>query len=173
MKKFVYICSPLRGDIVSNLANAVTYCREVVENWPEVIPIAPHVYFTQFLNDHRPNERSLAMEMGLALLDTCDELWVYGIECPSEGMAAEIEYAKENGITIRDGFALRKEVGLPWEEKLGDALIWLPPHSDDYGDLELIKSTAVRISGQTVLDMAKELRRNRGHDIDVHPEVEQ
>lgn len=168
MKKLVYICSPLRGDILKNLTNAAGYCREVVEKWPEVIPIAPHLYFTQFLNDNRPNERSLGMEMGLELLDMCEELWVYGMDNPSEGMKAELEYAKENGITIRDGFELRKEIGQPWEDKLGDAVVWLPVDSDNYDDVEVIKTTAVRISGELVLEMAKSLRQHRGQNIDAH-----
>ena len=170
-KKFVYICSPCRGDYEQNIQKARAYCRAVTQFYPDIIPIAPHVYFTQFLNDNIPNERSLAMEAGLALLDMCDEIWVYGLDNPSEGMQAEIDYALKNGITVRDGIK-GKEKDLT-EEELGDALIWLPPHSENYSDVELIKSTAVRISGPTVLDIAKNLRRHRGHDIDVHPEVEQ
>ena len=168
MKKLVYICSPLRGDILNNLTAAAGYCREVVKTWPDVIPIAPHVYFTQFLNDNKPNERSLGMDMGLALLDMCEELWAFGIDHPSEGMKAELEYAKANGITIRDGFALRKEAATLWEKKLGDALLYLPVKSDNYGDAEILKSTIVRISGELVREMAKELTRHRGQDIDVH-----
>lgn len=167
MKKLVYICSPLRGDILKNLTNAAGYCREVVDNWPDVIPIAPHLYFTQFLNDNRPNERLLGMEMGLALLDMCEELWVYGIDHPSEGMKAELEYAKANGITIRDGFDLRKEIGQPWEDALGDVQINIPAHTDDFGGVGVTKHMAVHISGEVVLEMAKSLKRHRGHDLCV------
>lgn len=168
MTKLVYICSPLKGDVLKNITNAAGYCREVVEKWPDVIPIAPHVYFTRFLNDSKQNERSLGRRLGMELLDMCEELWVYGMDNPSEGMKAELEYAKANGITIRDGFALRKETGRPWEDKLGDAILWLPPHSDDFLDVEVIKNTAVRISGELVLEMAKELKRHRGQNIDAH-----
>ena len=42
------------------------------------------------------------MELGIALLDMCDELWVYGINNPSEGMKKEIAYAKEHGIPVKD-----------------------------------------------------------------------
>lgn len=168
--KFVYICSPCRGDYEQNIAKARYYCRTIMTHYPDVIPLAPHIYFTQFLDDTVQNERSLGMEAGLELLDMCDEIWVYGIDNPSEGMQAEIDYAMKNGITVRDGMTV-KEKDLT-EEKLGDALLWLPPRSDDYGDVELIKSTAVRISGPTVVEIAKKLKRHRGHDIDVHPEVE-
>lgn len=101
-KKFIYICSPLRGDYEKNIKMARFHCHTVVQQFRDIIPIAPHIYFTQFLNDSIPNERSLGMEMGLALLDKCDELWVYDMAGISEGMAAEIKYAKERGIPVRD-----------------------------------------------------------------------
>ena len=46
----VYICSPLAGDMVKNQENARTYCRFAVE--AGCVPIAPHIYFTQFMNDN-------------------------------------------------------------------------------------------------------------------------
>ena len=106
-KKLVYICSPCRGDIEKNIEKAQRYCREAVELWDDVIPIAPHVYFTQFLDDTKQEERAAGMDMGLSLLAMCDELWVYGIENPSEGMRSEIEYAKQHQIPIRPVDPLR------------------------------------------------------------------
>lgn len=94
-KKLVYICSPCRGEVEKNIIKAQGYCREAVELFPDVIPIAPHVYFTQFLNELEPAERAEGMEMGIALLDMCSEIWVYGMDNPSEGMKAEIEYVLE------------------------------------------------------------------------------
>lgn len=34
--------------------------------------------FTQYLDDNKPEERKKGMQMGLDLLDHCDELWVFG-----------------------------------------------------------------------------------------------
>ena len=107
-KKLVYICSPCRGDIEKNIEKAQRYCREAVELWDDVIPIAPHVYFTQFLDDTKQEDRAAGMDIGLSLLAMCDELWVYGIENPSEGMRSEIEYA-----TVEDLLAAAKEKGEP------------------------------------------------------------
>lgn len=98
--KIVYICSPCRGDYERNIAKAQEYCREAVDMG--VLPIAPHVYFTQFLNDFIPAERKTGMDLGIELLKHCDEVWVYGIQNPSEGMAAEIKLAKEIGIPVID-----------------------------------------------------------------------
>lgn len=99
-KKLVYICSPLRGDYEKNIRKAQEACAWVMLNFPDTIAIAPHIYFTQFLDDTNPNERSLGMEAGLALLEKCDELWVIGNRV-SEGMAAEIARAEELGIPIK------------------------------------------------------------------------
>lgn len=174
-KKFVYICSPCRGDYEQNIQKARAYCRVIVTFYPDVIPIAPHLYFTQFLDDGKPNERSLGMEAGLALLDMCDEIWVFGLDNPSEGMKAEIDYAHKNGIPLRSGDFVKKigardKVPELTEEELGDALIALPSHSDDFGGVEIIKSTTVRISGEVVLELAKSLKWNKGHDITVEAE---
>ena len=48
MKK-IFICSPLRGNIEENIRKAKGYSREVV--LAGHIPITPHIYFTQFLNE--------------------------------------------------------------------------------------------------------------------------
>ena len=103
-KRLVYICSPCRGDYEKNKMETACICRIVMNHDPDVIPIAPHLYFPQFLDDTDPSERSLGMEAGLELLDMCDELWVYGLKNPSEGMRAEIDYALKKGIKLRDGF---------------------------------------------------------------------
>ena len=95
MKK-IYVCSPLRGDIEGNLKRAKEYCMSVSDAGH--LPVCPHVYFTTFLADDDPHQRELGMLYGLYLLDICDELWYYGE--PSEGMAAEIEYARAHGIKV-------------------------------------------------------------------------
>ena len=95
MKK-IYICSPLRGDYEKNIENAILYCREVIREGH--IPIAPHIYFTQFLDDAKPDERNIGLKFGLELVKLCDKVCVYGK--PSEGMKAEIALAKQMGIEV-------------------------------------------------------------------------
>jgi len=85
--KKIFICSPLRGDIKENIKKAKKYSREVV--LAGNIPIAPHIYFPQFLDDNNPQERNLGMTMGRELLSMCDEMWIYGD--PTEGMSLEIK----------------------------------------------------------------------------------
>lgn len=86
MKK-VFICSPLRGEVVKNQDNARKYAREAILQG--FLPIVPHIYFTQFLNDEVEEERNLGIRAGIELLNECDEMWIYGK--PSEGMIREIE----------------------------------------------------------------------------------
>ena len=51
MKK-VYICSPCRGDYENNIQRAKEFSRAAVERG--CIPITPHIYLTQFMDDTVP-----------------------------------------------------------------------------------------------------------------------
>ena len=97
MKK-IYICSPLRGDYKNNIEDAKRHCRTVALKG--FIPIAPHIYLTQFLDDTSDVERQIGTEMGLELLKDCDAVWVYGE--PTEGMRNEIRLAERLGIKVKE-----------------------------------------------------------------------
>lgn len=97
-RPMVYICSPLSGDIPANQRNARRYCRFAVDSG--CIPLAPHLYFPQFMDDGNVAERDLALFMDIVLLSKCSELWVFG-ERISKGMSIEIEKAKRKGQPIR------------------------------------------------------------------------
>lgn len=102
MRKKVYICSPYRGNTAENVANALSYCTAAVS--VGVMPIAPHIYFTQFLDDDKPAERLIGMNMACDLLIMCDEVWVFGVNALSEGMSNEVELAQMLGKPVKDGF---------------------------------------------------------------------
>ena len=98
MKK-VYICSRYRGDVDRNVRSAKRYCLFAVTKG--YLPIAPHLFFTRFLDDSIPEQRELGIQMGLELLDLCDEIWVFGNEI-TEGMEREIKSASSRfGRNIR------------------------------------------------------------------------
>ncbi len=97
-RNIVYICSPLRGDIVRNQNKALGYCRFVISKG--FIPIATHLIFPQFMDDCDEKDREKAMEMCLENLSRCDELWCFG-EKLSEEMAQEMDFAKKYKIKIR------------------------------------------------------------------------
>ncbi|MCC8049579.1 MAG: hypothetical protein LIP10_02835 [Clostridiales bacterium] len=171
-KKLVYICSPCRGDMEKNITRAQGYCREVADLWPDVIPIAPHVYCTQFYDESMPEERAAGMEIGLALLNICDEIWVYGMANPSEGMVREIDFAKEHGIPIRDAATLytAKQEGEPQTGELHAKLelISTGPDSDEVPE--------VHMDAPFLAEVIKYLRRNPGRNfvltIEEQPEPE-
>lgn len=94
--RMVYIASAMRGDIEGNLKKAAAYCYAAAE--AGAVPIAPHLYFSGYLDDRIPEERTAGMEMGLHILKRCDELWVFGE--PTEGMRGEIKLAKSLNIPI-------------------------------------------------------------------------
>ena len=106
-RPIVYICSPLSGDMDANQEAARRYCRYAVDSG--YIPLAPHIYFPQFMSDRNPRERDLAMFMDIVLLSKCSELLVFG-ETISKGMAMEISKAQHKGQTIRYFTADLKEV---------------------------------------------------------------
>ena len=91
----IFICSPYRGDVKKNIENVKRYCR-----WAEYdgLPIAPHLYFTQFLDEKY--DRWKGMRWGKELLKSCSEIRIYCNEL-TEGMIEEIEEAKTLGITMK------------------------------------------------------------------------
>ena len=97
--KKIYVCSRLAGDIENNIEKAKGYARFVVKECG-AIPIAPHIYFTQFLDDNLPEDKAFGILAGLMLLSDCDELWYFG-DSISQGMVREIIAAKEQGIPVR------------------------------------------------------------------------
>lgn len=90
--ELIYICSPYRGDPKRNLELVRKYCRRAQYDG---IPIAPHLYFTQFLDEKY--DRWKGMWWGKELMKSCGEIRIYCNEL-SEGMIEEIEVAKKLGI---------------------------------------------------------------------------
>jgi len=93
-----FICSPYAGCIKGNVQNARQYSRFAYLSG--YMPITPHLMYPQFLNDKQTKERLDGMDMGLRLLDLCEELWVFG-DRYSTGMQREIAHAISRFMTIR------------------------------------------------------------------------
>jgi hypothetical protein len=96
--KKVFICSPLRGDVRGNIRRAESYCRTALLTHG-ALPIAPHVYFTRFLNDNDPAQRELGITAGLELLTGCDQLWIFD-KTVTDGMKREIALAQSLGLLV-------------------------------------------------------------------------
>ena len=97
-RPLVYICSPYSGDVAGNVENARRYCRFAFEQG--CIPIAPHLLFTQFLDDSNLKERELGLHFGNVLMSQCREGWVFG-NIVSPGMDAEIRRARWKNYRLR------------------------------------------------------------------------
>lgn len=102
----IYVCSQMRGippytkaKYNKNLKKAAEYCRAVADEGHT--PVAPHLYFSGFLDDQDRVDRATGIKMGMELLTICEEVWVFGSEEGiSEGMKAEIEAATELNIPV-------------------------------------------------------------------------
>lgn len=95
--KLVYICAPLRGKVEKNIAFAKEKAREVFQTGD--IPICPHLMFPPFADPDDPAQDQAAREMGLRLVESCQQVNVYGPEW-TEGMWAEIRHAMDLGIDV-------------------------------------------------------------------------
>lgn len=164
MKK-VFICSPLRGDIQGNIEKARGYCREAIDAGH--LPIAPHVYFTQFLDDLKPDERTLGLELGRKLLKICDEVWVYGK--PSEGMKAEIYLAHEIGIPVATAGGAARYTEEP--DRLGRVTIHVPSfEAMAICNQHLNRpSESVELDGELIVAVAELLKEQPGANVDIGP----
>lgn len=95
--KLVYICAPLRGDVEKNIEFAKQKAKEVFQSGN--IPVCPHLMFPPIADPENPVQDQAAREMGLRLVEACQQVNVYGPEW-TEGMWAEIHHAMDLGIQV-------------------------------------------------------------------------
>ena len=96
--KLVYICAPLRGDVEKNIEFARQKAQEVFQTGD--VPVCPHLMFPPIANPENPAQDQAAREMGLRLVESCQQVNVYGTVV-SEGMWAEINHAVLLGIPVK------------------------------------------------------------------------
>lgn len=96
--RWIYVASPYKGDVETNVNNTKRYALFVSKQ--DFVPVAPHLYFIQFLNDNIEEERNLGLALGLQMLKRCHEMWVFG-DYISLGMRAEVDFAIKHNIPIR------------------------------------------------------------------------
>ena len=85
----IFVCSPYRptsqdekcrkDELEANIRRAKMACR--ILSTPGFLPLAPHLYFTQFLKDEEKQERNTGIQLGMQWLEEADELWVFGRPC--------------------------------------------------------------------------------------------
>ena len=94
--KLVYICAPLRGEIEKNIAFDRQEAQEVFQAGD--IPVCPHLMFPPIADPGDPVQDQAAREMGLRLVEKCQQVNVYGPV--TEGMWAEIHRANKLDIPV-------------------------------------------------------------------------
>lgn len=102
MHNLVFIASPLRADTPEKVLENQKFALDfIVKLWKkrEEVGFAPHLYFTQFLNDQVLEEREAGMFGGTTIMRICEKMYVLGPRI-SPGMEAEIAMATELGIPI-------------------------------------------------------------------------
>ena len=109
--KLVYICSRYKPDedhsVEFHRAVAATACRSIINENANCIPVAPHLYLPQFMDDDSPVERKAALTYGKHMLKQCQAMKVIVVDnIISDGMKAEIELAE--GIMPVDYFHATK-----------------------------------------------------------------
>lgn len=97
-RPLIYVCSPFAGDTEKNSLAARRYCRFVLEHGG--IPLAPHLFFPQFMDDRKPEERALGLHFSNVLMGFCREMWIFG-ENISDGMEREIKRARWKNLVQR------------------------------------------------------------------------
>lgn len=101
--KRVFVCSPLRGfegrTMEQNIETAKDLCHKTVIEGHAAF--APHVLYTQFLDDNIEAERENGIQAGVKFLEVCEEMWVHTAHGITSGMQHEIDFCKEHKIDIR------------------------------------------------------------------------
>lgn len=98
----VYVCAPYKGENMrhreQNIQDARMYALHVLNHGG--IPYAAHLAVCGFLDDAIPAERQAGIAVDHAMMDLCDEIWVFG-DTVSSGMSGEIETFKRAGKPVR------------------------------------------------------------------------
>lgn len=96
--KLVYICALLRGNVEKNIEFARQKAQEVFQAGD--IPVCPHLMFPPIADPENPQQDQAARDMGLRLVESCQEVHVYGAAWTA-GMWAEIRHAMDLGIEVK------------------------------------------------------------------------
>jgi hypothetical protein len=105
-KRRVFVCTPLRADTLDGRCYNVNFARRVCHEAivRGYVPFAPHLLYTQMLDDGDAAERELGIDCGLQMLHACHELWwamPRNTLEHSDGMKTEIALAQRIGIPVK------------------------------------------------------------------------
>lgn len=97
--KVVYVCHPVAGAVVENLAKIIAICASV--HTDSVYPIAPYHTHLQYSKDEDVCARARGMACNLHFISSgfVDEVHLYGPDI-TRGMKEEIRCALDHGVKV-------------------------------------------------------------------------
>ena len=96
-RPIAYVCTPDAGNTAKNANKARKYSKTVYDHG--YTPMIPHLLFSQFLDEHIPEERDEVMRMNRVLIRKSRIMFVCGDEI-TDDMKSEMLYAKRIGLTV-------------------------------------------------------------------------
>jgi hypothetical protein len=93
-----FICSPYSGEVERNTYYARQAMRDSFKR--NEAPFAPHLLYTQVLDDSDPKQRNVGIKAGLHYMFFADVVAVYNDYGISPGMEKEIAAAMRAGIPV-------------------------------------------------------------------------
>lgn len=97
-RKKVFICSQYRGKEANIIQMNLLCYKAYTEH--NVLPISPHAFFAQFLDENNDKQKKDIVGFGLELISWVDEFWVCGVSL-SNTMQIELRKAKKLNKPIR------------------------------------------------------------------------
>lgn len=120
--EIAYIIHPLKGDEFFTLEQNIERVRDICKNLysKELIPISVALYFTQFMDDKKEEDRGLGLEFDLEILrrDFIDKVLAYGHKV-SYGMKLELNVTKERKLPL---ICKEEQIIVPLEKHLRDVM---------------------------------------------------
>ena len=113
MNKKIFVCSAFAGNEKENVKRASAYMKFVRKC--NNIPFASHLLYPQIFSETTKDNREFGMKCSFSFIQSwADELWYFTEnEVISDGMKAEIDYAKKLGIKVRHMNKLMRELQKP------------------------------------------------------------
>ncbi len=127
-KNIAYICSPLRADtqdgVDRNMYAVRAYMKYLYQHLG-INGIAPHGFIPYILDDHKEDDRELALQIGLRMLNNCQVICICGDRI-SEGMKGEIAEAGKLGLDI---YLFNERLYVDVQDIAPTANLFYKPHS--------------------------------------------
>jgi hypothetical protein len=120
-RRRVYVCHPFANDPAGNIERVRAISQFLIDDG--ALPIAPHLYLPQLVDEASGREQALAL--CLELLGTCDEVRVFG-DLVTEGMERELRVREgpRHPGSLRDGRCSHERRTLPQEGRRRSSASW-------------------------------------------------